>query len=400
MERMILIGNPGNRRTSGLQAARLKMGLPPALELSYLELLEGEASLARAAERAGYAGISEPPLLRLDAPGELFEVERALIALGAPDACSAEEADRLLPYGGEDWRPLSRNNALRMQERHGRLYHPSQWFRGYCRLLAGLEQEARRLWAAPRWVNAPGDIAVMFDKRATHRLLTDAGIPMPRLLASPEELPDYEALREKMAAKRMHRIFLKLATGSGACGVIAYQTHPATGAEVAVTTMGMEHYTARPPSIFSVKKPYRYTDAKVIKPLVDWLLKHGAHAEQWIPKASYKERTFDIRQLVVRGEACHQVARVSGTPITNLHIRNERMTAEEVGLSEADRRAARECAESALAAFPASSVAGIDIALSNGARRPYVLDVNPFGDLLYRVQYRGYDPYEWQYKKI
>lgn len=398
MEQMIVIGNPGNKRTAGLQAARARLGLPLAQVLPYLDLLQGKASLASLVQSSG--GQESPsPMLRLDAPGEHFEVERALIALGAPDAPSTE--DGLLPFGHRaDPQPYSAETALKLQEQRGKLYHPSQWFRGYGRLLARLDKEARELWAAPSWLNSPHNIIAMFDKRATHHILNEAGVTVPRQLALPGDLPDYEALRIAMASKRMHRIFLKLASGSGACGVIAYQINPVTGAELAVTTLGVEHYLAKPPMYYNDKRLHRYSNSAVIKQLVNWLLRHGAHAEQWIAKASFEDRTFDIRQLVVAGEACHSVARVSRTPITNLHLNSERMKLDEVGLDEASHDEVKQCAQQALAAFHSSSVAGIDVLLSSTSRRPYVLDVNPFGDLLYHVVHRGYDPYEWELRRL
>jgi hypothetical protein len=197
---MILIGNPGNKRTAGLQRARQALGLPPAEVLSYAALLSGEQSLAAA--RLAREGGAEAPLLRLDAPGEQFEVERALIALGAPDAPEEAAADeRLLPLAARpDPQPMSVRAALALQEQTGRLYHPSQWFRGFGRLLGRLEREAGQLWAQPNWLNAPADIAAMFDKRHTQSLLRQAGVPVPALLAEQERLPDYEALRAAMQA--------------------------------------------------------------------------------------------------------------------------------------------------------------------------------------------------------
>ena len=87
MKSMIIIGNSGNRRTTGLQAARTRLGLPPALVLNYIDVLQGNASLSSVAQSLGQE-LEEPPLLRLDAPGEHFEVERELIALGAPDSAN------------------------------------------------------------------------------------------------------------------------------------------------------------------------------------------------------------------------------------------------------------------------------------------------------------------------
>lgn len=398
MKSMIIIGNSGNRRTNRLQAARIRLGLSPALILNYIDVLQERESLSSIVQNLEKT-MDEPPLLRLDAPGEHFEVERELIALGASDAASPymdELDDRWLRYNKElIFQPLYARSARSIREINGKLYHPSQWFRGYCRLLSRLDREALQLWDAPRWMNAPEDIAAMFDKRHTHQLLASAGLPVPKRLAAPAEIPDYDALRDAMSAKRIHRLFIKLATGSGACGVIAYQVNPVTGAESAVTTIGVENYLARPPLFYNVKKLVNYKEHRVIRQMINWLLGHGAHVEQWIPKASYQNRTFDIRQLVIAGKACHSIARASKTPITNLHLDSDRLSLNEVGLSEPLQAIVQQCAEQTLAVFPRSTVAGIDVLLSSGSYRPYVLDVNPFGDLLYDSYYEGYDPYEW-----
>ncbi|MFC5451894.1 STM4014 family protein [Paenibacillus aestuarii] len=395
MKAMIVIGNAGNRRTTGLQAARARLGLPPALVLQYIDVLQGQASLSSIAHSLQRT-MDEPPLLRLDAPGEHFEVERELIAIGAPDAASSQIDERWLRYSKSAHQPIPLRMAQGMKECKGKLYHPSQWFRGYCRLLSRLDREARQLWHTPRWMNAPEDIAAMFDKRYTHEILSSAGLPVPRRLASPEAIPDYDALRDTMVRERVHRLFIKLATGSGACGVIAYQVNPVTGAESAVTTIAVDNFQTRPPIFYNVKKLVNYQERHVIRQIINWLLGHGAHIEQWIPKASYRDRTFDIRQLVVAGKSCHSIARVSRTPITNLHLDSERMGLMEIGLADDLQHTVRQCAEHTLAAFPHSTIAGIDVLLSSGSLRPYVLDVNPFGDLLYHSQYEGHDPYEWE----
>lgn len=400
MEQLILIGNPGNRRTAGLQEARRQLGLEPALVIPYLDLLRGTTNLAEECRRFGLLADSVP-MLRLDAPGEDFQVERLLIALGAPEAPAEKRDERLLAYGSiPDPHPLAEEEALSIREEKGRLYHPSQWFHGYMRLLGRLDRETKELWPVPFWLNAPSDIASMFDKRVTHRILSGAGIPVPKPLASPAELPDYEALREAMLRKGKHRVFVKLASGSGACGVVAYQVNPRTGAEVAVTTLGVEQHLTRPPVYYNAIKPFRYTEPKLIRLLLNWLLAHGAHVEQWITKATYQGRAFDVRQLVVDGQACHRIARLSRTPITNLHLRSERKSLEELGLPENIRRAVGEAAERALSLFPRSLVAGVDVLLRHGTYAPVIGELNPFGDLLYRVDHQGYGTYAWEMKQL
>lgn len=399
MEQLIVFGNPGNRRTEGLQRARAAFGLAPAIVVPYVSLLRDGLSLDGVVRAHGLQHV--PVGLRLDAPGESFEVEKELIALGAPDRKLAEDDDRLLPFAERpDPEPWSSRNALAMPEQTGRLYHPSQWFRGFGRLLARLEREAAELCSGTAWWNAPGEVMAMFDKRRTHQVLRAAGVSVPVRLAAPDELPAADALRETMLRTGMHRVFVKLAPGSGACGVLAYQINPVTGAERAITTVGFERLAARPPVLFSTKKVRSYTDGRDIALILNWLLRHGAHVERWIAKAEHGGGTYDIRQLVVAGVACHSVARVSRTPITNLHLRSERMDVNLLGLSLDTMEAVRGCAEQAAAAFPACAVAGIDVLVSRHTHRVYAIDVNPFGDLLYNITYRGYDAYSWEVRRL
>ncbi|MEK4290741.1 STM4014 family protein [Paenibacillus sp. FSL P4-0502] len=410
MRPMIVIGIPGDKRASGIQQARSDLGMPPAIILSYAEFLQGrslgdlmeEQKKQLSHQSSVYNGVdlsAAPPLLRLESPGSSFEVERALIALGAPD--SDDMDDSLHPYADRpDPRPLRVQVVRQLKEMQGVLHHPSQWFRGYCRMLARLQREAKTACPGSLWLNDPTDIAAMTDKRQTQQILSEAGIPIPRPVGEDQQPTDYASLREMMISRRMHRVFIKLAFGSAASGVIAYQLHPVTGAEVALTTVGVENYITRPPIYYNSGKLRRYTDTATISGIINWIYRHGGYAEQWIPKIGHNGKAFDIRQLVVLREACHAIARVSSTPITNLHLRSQRMSPSEAGLSEFIQEQVRNTALQALAAFPRSGVAGIDVLISGGSQQCFVADVNPFGDLLYDVKYRGCSTYEWEMKVL
>lgn len=80
---LLLISNPDNRRTAGIQEARRQMGMKPATVLSYENLLRTWRRGGGLAELVEF--ISPSPLIRLDAPGEDWEVERGLLHLGATD---------------------------------------------------------------------------------------------------------------------------------------------------------------------------------------------------------------------------------------------------------------------------------------------------------------------------
>ncbi|WP_225999172.1 STM4014 family protein [Paenibacillus sp. BJ-4] len=418
-EPFILFSNPGNRRTTGLQAARSRFKLSPAVEVSYRDVLRairekrslGELMAQIAAQAApdrvnGSVHVQQSivqvltrqadisPLLRLDAPGESFEVERELIALGAPDA---EGDDSLLPCS--EWTQgtgISAAETRRLQEQHGRIWHPAQWFRGYCRLLAWLRHEAALLWPLSRWMNDPAEVAVMFDKRRCSVVLGKAEIRVPSvLLPSDGAFRDAADLHTAMKKSRFHRVFVKIFCGSGASGVMAYQVHPQTQAELAVTTIGTEIVQGQR-VYYNAGRLRRYTDKQDIHAILDWLCMEGVHVERWIPKATLNGRVYDVRQLVCGAEACHAVLRLSRSSITNLHLRNERLLLEEAGLSPGTVELIQHTAEAAMGVFPASSVAGLDVLVPAHGGRPYVLDVNPFGDLLYRVQHQGWNPYEWE----
>jgi len=129
--------------------------------------------------------------------------------------------------------------------------------------------------------------------------------------------------------------------------------------------------------------------------LIDALCRHRVHVEQWLPKAGFDNRTFDLRVVVIAGRACHTVARLSRSPMTNLHLLNERgdqdAVRERVGWPAWE--AAMRNFELAMECFPGSLYAGIDLLFTPGHRRHVVIEVNAFGDLLPGVLWRGQETY-------
>ncbi|WP_416294299.1 STM4014 family protein [Paenibacillus illinoisensis] len=388
-----LIGNPDNRRTKGLQQARLECGLSPAKVIPYADVLKTwrqGGSLADVVnpglQRKATAEVA--PLIRMDAPGEQWDVERELLSLGAKDGDPNTESLSRESFTAEE--------ALELRQDWGRIYAPAQWFNGWKGCLKRIGREAGELWPSARFLNDPEDIATMFDKRKCQQHLSAHRVDVPPVLQSPEQILSYSELRAAMQASGMYRVFVKLACGSAASGVVAYQINPRTGAEIAVTTVGMAVVKGRP-IFYNEGRMQRYTRNEEIKTLLDWLCAEGAQIERWMAKASYGSRVFDIRQLVAGGHAGHAIVRLSQTPITNLHLRNERMLPEEAGVDGYRLGLVQTAAQTAMAAFPNSWSAGIDVMLSGGDNpRTYVLDVNPFGDLLYHVQHNGLGTYEWE----
>jgi hypothetical protein len=235
----------------------------------------------------------------------------------------------------------------------------------------------------------PDDIAIMFDKPTCHGRLQAADVPVPRTLGAPRS---YAELVAAMDTARCWRVFVKLAHGSSASGVVAYQVRGAQ--QLATTTVelvreGAEH------RLYNSRRIRVYRDPAELRILFDALCHEGVHVEQWLPKAGICERTFDLRVVVIDGRARHVVARLSRSPMTNLHLLNTRgdvaVIRERMGAAAWE--AALKTCERAAATVPASLHVGVDLRIAPDFRRHHVLELNAFGDLLPGLLDRGQDTY-------
>lgn len=365
-DHFLVIGNPGSRRTALFQAALAELRLPQAQVISYLDLLSGCEALPRA--------VRDGTIVRIESPGKDFEVERALIAEGADDD---EGFDR-----------ISRRAAQSLSFERGRILYPCQWYLGYCAALRLIEGQ---LAEGPphQLMNSPAEIALMFDKIACHHLLNERGVPVARSLGA---VISFDDLVERMREQNCYRVFVKLAYGSSASGVVAYQTdgrrHQAT------TTVEMARHSGEL-RLYNSRRIRVYRDWREIAELIDALCRNRVQVEQWLPKAWFDNQTFDLRVVMIAGLACHTVARLSRSPMTNLHLLNERgdpdAVREKIGQAAWDG-AMRNC-ERAMECFPESLYAGIDLLFTPDHRRHAVIEVNAFGDLLPGVLLQGRDTY-------
>jgi hypothetical protein len=371
--RVVIVGNTGGRRVALFQEALAAWGLAPALIVPYADLLAGRATL----EQVVMAGI----ILRVESPDRDFEVERALIAAGADEDDDEEEAQA---------ERIGRDAALRLDFDRGRILYPRQWYLGFRGLLCQLEQQ-RALCPPHAVMNRPDDIPVMFDKPTCHALFEAHGVPCPPGLGTPR---GYDDLRQRMVGAGMRRVFVKLAHGSSASGVVALETD---GRRVQATTTveAVDAGTGGGLRLYNTRAIRRLTDERRIAAVIDALCKERAHAEQWVRKASLAGGAFDLRVVVIRGRAMHAVARVSRSPMTNLHLRNHRADPELVRSRMAPgawESVLRSC-ERAAGVVPGSLYAGLDVVICPGFRRHAVLEINAFGDLLPGVMFEGQDTY-------
>jgi hypothetical protein len=368
-DHFVIIGNPGSRRVELFQAALDNLGLPAARTVSYLDLLSDKDSLPR--------WVRNGAVVRVESPGKDFDVERALIAAGA------DEAD-----GDERFDHVSGRAARSLNFERGRILYPRQWYLGYC---AALRLVERQLAECPphRLMNSPAEIALMFDKTACHQLVGSRGAPVARSLGVVNSFDD---LVGRMREQNCSRVFVKLAYGSSASGVVAYRTdgrrHQAT------TTVE----TLRPDGelcLYNSRRIRVHRDWREIAELIDALCRHRVHVEQWLPKAGFDNRTFDLRVVVIAGRARHTVARLSLSPMTNLHLLNDRgdLNAIREGIGQATWDSAMRNCELAMECFPESLYAGVDLLFTPDYRRQAVIEVNAFGDLLPGALWQGEETY-------
>ncbi len=367
---LVVVGSPAGRRVALLQAALAARGAAPAVVVPYNGLLDGSAALESA--------LTEGAWLRVESPERDFDTERALIAAGAdvPDD-EAPDADR-----------IGRGAALRLEFEKGRMLYPRQWFLGFRAFLRGIDA-ARGSCPPHRVMNPPSEIIVMFDKPSCQSLFAGAGVPCPDPLGTPL---GYDDLRDRMARAGVGRAFVKQAHGSSASGVLALTT--AAGKVQAWTTVeAVDRRGAL--ALYNTRAVRRLTAERDVAVVVDALCRERAQAERWVPKASLPGGAFDLRVLVVAGRARHVVARVSRTPMTNLHLLNRRGDAGAVRARTGGAvwsAAMGDCVRAA-GCFPGSLYAGVDLVIAAGFRRHAVIEINAFGDLLPGVPHEGQDTY-------
>ncbi|MGX2993530.1 STM4014 family protein [Streptomyces sp. JNUCC 64] len=332
--RFVVVGNPDNRRTSFFLDAVRSAGLPPARVLPWWDVLCG-----RTAFRPGET-------VRLDSPGEDDDVEHLL--RGTDDPARVE------------------GTAL--------------WYARFTEVVGEVADAARE--AGCRLLDGPADLATLFDKRQCHAVLAEAGVPVPASPTSGDRVPvrGWEDVRALMREHRMPRVFVKLAHGSSASGVLAVET--AGPGRVRATTS----VEGTPDGLFNSLRVRRYGTERRVAALVDALAPDGLHIERWLPKASLDGRATDLRVVVVGGRATHAVVRTSRSPMTNLHLGGARgdldRVREAVRTAGGSWAAVLEVAERAAARFPDTLCVGVDLLPSVGWQRFAVAEVNAFGDLL------------------
>lgn len=366
--RLIVIGNPENRRVQLFSDAAARRGRCGIVVVSWLDFLrDSDALISRLASDA---------VLRIESPGENFEVERELLMLGSEDMSDGGHAQ------------ISREEIRTLKFQRGRVLAMRQWYCGWQRALARIEECLAGIPGC-RVMNPPEDIAAMFDKARCHQVFREHGVPVPPLMGTPGS---FSELREMMSARNFRRIFLKPCHSSSASGVVALECSAHSMQAFSSIELVREHGEVQ---LFNSLKVRRYSGVRAIAELIDAVCRERSLAEVWLPKAGFDGRRFDLRVVVIAGCAAHVVVRQSSGPMTNLHLGNRRgdMPRLRERMGEVNWKTAMTTCERASAAFPRSLYTAVDLLVAPSFRRVAVAEVNAFGDLLPNVLHDGQDTY-------
>lgn len=366
MKQFVVIGTAGDKRVELFQQALHRLGWPPAALLTYQQLLTGRVHLAEL--------VKPHTIVRIESPGKGWEPEQLLLQAGA-EACQKE--------GLFASHPAAEIAQLLFDK--GRLQLSRQWFWGLCHALDLIEQQ---LQTCPphQLLNSPAAIRLMFDKQATQRHLPPSAVP-PFL----PPLSTYDELITEMKKANMWRVFIKLRHGSSAAGAVAFETNGRAVKATSTVEMVQQKGELK---LYNSRQIQIYRDEMQIAQLIDALGRQAIHVEQWIPKLSWQEQVCDVRLLVINGRGHQALARLSHTPMTNLHLLNNRAHIEPFieYIGPAAWHTGQTLAEQAVQTVSGAFYAGVDV-LFTPHKKPFILELNAFGDLLPQVFFHGQDSY-------
>ncbi|MBX9692051.1 MAG: STM4014 family protein, partial [Cyanobacteria bacterium] len=294
----LIVGNENSRRVDLFQKALHDLGLKAARLVTYRSLLNGTASIS--------TGAGRDTIIRIESPGRDFDVQRSILRSGT---ALAQQEDS--PF-------ITLENLETLPFRKGEILFPRQWYLGFCALLNEVSQQIGSQENC-RLMNSIEDVQTMFDKSICHSQMASAGVSIPKSVSSPAS---YDDLVEKINRHNMTQVFLKLRHGSSGSGVVALRFGK-TGA-IAITTTEIHQDLNGELRFFNSRKIRRYETLSEVRTLVNFLCGHGVHVEEWIPKDVLEGKPYDLRILSIAGKEAHSVARLGNSPITNLHLLNER----------------------------------------------------------------------------
>ncbi len=367
----ILIANPENRRAQYFEEAVKSQGFTAPLVLAYEAILSGQIDLEKVLPNTG--------ILRIESPGENQRVAQQLLALGAKAKLSPKAMHSQQPTVLE----------------YGQIAYLQQSHKGFMLLLDQIEAVLKKK-PQLQLMNSIEAIRLCFDKAACHQKLKTAGVSVPPAIY---EVNDFDDLELNMQQKGWTRVFIKPLHGSSASGVLAYRRQGKR--HQLISSLELEKRGAQT-YFFNTLRIQKYEQLEDICQIINFISAEAVIVEQWMPKASLEGGVFDLRILVIGGKAMHTVIRQSESPMTNLHLGNQRgdfqAFLELVGQQKWLEM--QKLAEQAVAALPPMTYAAVDLMIDKRLKNVYVLEVNAFGDLIPNVFVDGMDSYTATLKNL
>ena len=346
-------------KAEGFKAALHARGHPAPLHFTFQQFIQNKIAFEDILKKIN--------ILRIDSPGGGYDIWKSF-------------ADHLaIPTSG-------------YQSRHGQIYPQGPFVDGTYACIKSACDMARQHDVL--CTVDPLAVQCFMDKRATHDLTTPI-IPTPEALP---EVKGWDPLHNAMKARGIRNVFMKLRYGSAASGVLAIETF---GSKLRLWTSVERVQMKGETQLYNSLRIRKYLDHEA-KHIIDDVAILGVHTEAWIPKLRLDNKPCDLRLLVVDGQPAHCVVRCSSTPLTNLHLSNARLDVDVVRqqLPKQTWRQVLEIGMKAGQLFPDHLCIGVDIALHKDSYKPYLLEVNAFGDHLNNVTYEGLNPYEFQIRLL
>jgi glutathione synthase/RimK-type ligase-like ATP-grasp enzyme len=280
--------------------------------------------------------------------------------------------------------------AIGYEAEPGAIRYMRQMHLGRVHVWQRIEREAALLGA--HTMNSARALAITFDKRETSACLLANNVAVSTSFPGMRNFADIASIIDRVPGRQ---VMVKTAHGAGAAGIVALRTdgrrwHAST---TAVLRDGL---------LWNTRRVHTLVDRPSIQALVDAVCREVVHVEQWLPKATTNDGSFDLRVVVIGGVAGHVLMRSARGPFTNLHL----------GAKRGDVDALRErvgpqvwncllqTAERAVRAIDGLLYAGVDLLLQSDWSTVVVLEVNGFGDWHPDVFVDGMDTYDWELRAL
>lgn len=346
------------QRTESFKQALEKCGHPAPVHLTYSQCLK--------LDDMGSSRLDGLDILRFDSPGGHYGTWAAI------SECSG--------FATEGF-----------PDEFGRIYPLSPF-------MAGFEKIVNQISATTkvRTTIDPKAVFLFADKSRTHSWNKTNGFPVPRALPQVSSCAD---LMARISQLGMRRVFLKLRYGSAASGVLAIEKQ---GQHVRVITSVERKAVSGQSHLYNSLKMRKYLDDEARHLIDDVLAKFDVHIEDWIPKLRLKNNPTDFRVVMIGGEPAHIVVRSSQSPITNLHLGNQRLSTTELGrtVPEETWQKIRDIGSDIGARNPKQFCFGLDIGIHRETGEVFIIEINAFGDYINHVKYKGLDPHTYQIKAL